>query len=138
MGRRRADLRSAHRRSTQTISGCRSPTATSFAPAIRGAPKRSIARRLTASAKIGNVEGEILARSNLRNFLFPKGRADDAARETARVAELGRSVNDPLLKARAWTLEATQVQDSGGDLGRRVPLLKRTEAAIFPERARTA
>ena len=42
--------------------------------------------------RTGHVEGEILARSNLRNFLFPKGRVEDAARETARVAELGRSV----------------------------------------------
>ena len=50
----------------------------------------------------GNIEGEILARSNLRNFLFPKGRVEDAARETTRVAELGRATNDPLLKARAW------------------------------------
>jgi CHAT domain-containing protein len=81
----------------------------------------------------GNAEGEILARSNLRNFLFPKGRVDEAARETERVAELGRSVSDPLLKARAWTLEATQIQDSGGDLGQAYGLLKRTEAAIFPD-----
>ena len=32
----------------------------------------------------GNAEGEILARSNLRNFLFPKGRVLDAARESHR------------------------------------------------------
>ena len=82
--------------------------------------------------KIGHAEGEILARSNLRNFLFPKGRTEDAARETARVAELGRSASDPLLKARAWTLEATQVQDSGGDLSVAYGLLKRTEGVIFP------
>ena len=83
--------------------------------------------------RTGNIEGEILARSNLRNFLFPKGRVEDAARETTRVAELGRATNDPLLKARAWTLEATQIQDSGGDLGQAYGLLKRTEAAIFPD-----
>ncbi len=82
--------------------------------------------------KSGHAEGEILARSNLRNFLFPKGRTDDAASETARVAELGRSVSDPLLKARAWTLEATQVQESGGDLSVAYTLLKRTESVIFP------
>ena len=83
--------------------------------------------------KIGHAEGEILARSNLRNFLFPKGRTEDAARETARVAALGRTASDPLLKARAWTLEATQVQDSGGDLSVAYGLLKRTESAIFPD-----
>ena len=81
----------------------------------------------------GHVEGEILARSNLSNFLFPKGRLDDAARETARVAALGRSSTDPLLKARAWTLEATRVQDSGGDLSRAYTLLKQTEGKIFPD-----
>lgn len=80
-----------------------------------------------------HAEGELLARSNLRNFLFPKGRTDDAARETARVVEIGRASNDPLLKARAWTLEATQVQDSGGDLSRAYRLLKQTQAAIFPD-----
>jgi len=82
---------------------------------------------------VNHAEGELLARSNLRNFLFPKGRSDDAARETARVVEIGRASTDPLLKARAWTLEATQVQDSGGDLSRAYRLLKQTQAAIFPE-----
>ena len=82
--------------------------------------------------RAGHVEGEILARSNLRNFLFPKGRVADATRETARVAELGRSTTDPLLKARAWTLEATHVQDAGGDLSVAYRLLKQTEGTIFP------
>ena len=101
--------------------------------AIPGAPRRSIAARLTGSSARQSPEGEIFARSNLRNFLFPKGRVEDAARETTRVAELGRATNDPLLKARAWTLEATQIQDSGGDLGPAYRLLKHTEAAIFPD-----
>jgi CHAT domain-containing protein/tetratricopeptide (TPR) repeat protein len=83
--------------------------------------------------RAGHAEGEILARSNLRNFLFPKGRLEDATSETARVAAIGRSVNDPLLKARAWTLEATHVQDSGGDLSLAHRLLKQTEAMIFPD-----
>ena len=83
--------------------------------------------------RAGHAEGEILARSNLRNFLFPKGRVADATRETERVAELGRSVSDPLLKARAWTLEATHVQDTGGDLTLAYRLLKQTEGKIFPD-----
>ena len=81
----------------------------------------------------GHAEGEILARSNLRNFLFPKGRVEDATRETVRVAAIGRSVSDPLLKARAWTLEATHVQDTGGDLSLAYRLLKQTEGTIFPD-----
>ena len=80
-----------------------------------------------------HVEGEILARSNLRNFLFPKGRVKEAAAETERVAALGAATSDPLLKARAWTLEATHVQDAGGDLSRAYRLLKQTEASIFPD-----
>jgi CHAT domain-containing protein len=80
-----------------------------------------------------HVEGEILARSNLRNFLFPKGRVKDATTEMERVAALGAATSDPLLKARAWTLEATHVQDSGGDLSRAYRLLKQTEATIFPD-----
>ncbi len=83
--------------------------------------------------RTGQAEGEILARSNLRNFLFPKGRVEEATRETARVAELGRSVTDPLLKARAWTLEATHVQETGGDLSLAYRLLKQTEVKIFPD-----
>jgi CHAT domain-containing protein len=79
-----------------------------------------------------HVEGEILARSNLRNFLFPKGRVKEAALEMERVAALGAASTDPLLKARAWTLEATHVQDAGGDLGRAYRLLKQTERSIFP------
>jgi CHAT domain-containing protein/tetratricopeptide (TPR) repeat protein len=82
--------------------------------------------------KAGHAEGEILARSNLRHFLFPKGRVKEAAAEMERVVEIGDSVSDPLLKARAWTLEAAHLQESGGDLGHAFRLLKQTEAAIFP------
>jgi CHAT domain-containing protein/tetratricopeptide (TPR) repeat protein len=82
--------------------------------------------------RLGNPEGEILARSNLRDVLFPKGRVQDASHETARVVEIGASVADPLLKARAWMLQATDVQDTGGDLGLAYGLLKQAEDAVFP------
>jgi CHAT domain-containing protein/tetratricopeptide (TPR) repeat protein len=82
--------------------------------------------------KAGHAEGEILARSNLRNVLFPRGRVEEATRETERVREIGASVADPLLKARAWTVEATHLQETGGDLGLAYRLLKQTEAALFP------
>jgi CHAT domain-containing protein len=80
-----------------------------------------------------NTGGEILARSNLRNLLFPKGRLKDATAEMARVLALAASVDDPMLKAQAWTLEATHIQDTGGDLGVAYRLLKQTQQAIFPQ-----
>jgi CHAT domain-containing protein/tetratricopeptide (TPR) repeat protein len=83
--------------------------------------------------KAGHAEGEILARSNLRNVLFPRGRVEEATSETERVREIGASVADPVLKARAWTLEATHLQETGGDLGLAYRLLKQTEAALFPD-----
>ena len=81
----------------------------------------------------GHAEGEIVARSNLRNFLFPKGRVKEAAAEMQRVVEIGASSDDPILKVRAWTLEATHTQDAGGDLGHAFRLLTRAEDALFPE-----
>ena len=77
--------------------------------------------------------GELLARSMLRTFLFPRGRVEDAARETARVVEIGDASDDPQLKAAAWSLHALQIQDAGGDLGYALRLLKQAEATIFPD-----
>ena len=82
--------------------------------------------------RTNNAEGEILARSSLRDVLFPRGRLPDTAREVARVVEIGNAVQDPILKAWAWTLQATHVQDTGRDLGLAFRLLKQGEDAIFP------
>jgi tetratricopeptide (TPR) repeat protein len=78
------------------------------------------------------AEGELIARTNLRGFLFPRGRVADAARELQRVVEIGDASTDPTLKARAWSLQAAHVQESGGDLGHAFRLLKQAEAALFP------
>lgn len=80
-----------------------------------------------------HAEGEILSRTNLRSFLFPRGRVDEATREVARVVEIGKASSDPLTKARAWSLEATHVQDTGGDLALAYRLLRRTHAVVFPD-----
>src|SRR5262245_15996029 len=80
-----------------------------------------------------DARGEILARANLRNFLFPRGRKADAAAELARVTALAATVDDPLLKGEAWTLEANHIQETGGDLGVAYRLLKQTQAAVFPQ-----
>lgn len=83
--------------------------------------------------RVGHAEGEILARSNLRNFLFPLGRSQDVETEMARVIEIGASVSEPLVKARVWNLEAGHLQETGGDLGRAYMLLKQTEQVLFPD-----
>ena len=82
---------------------------------------------------LGHAEGELVARSNLRLFVFPRGRVDDAAREVARVVEIGEAANTPILKARAWSLQAQHLEETGGDLGHAFRLLKMAEAAIFPD-----
>jgi CHAT domain-containing protein/tetratricopeptide (TPR) repeat protein len=80
----------------------------------------------------GHAEGELLARSTLRKFLFPRGRVDEAAHEAERVVAIGDASGNPLLKAAAWSLQASHIQDSGGDLGHALRLLKHAEFAIFP------
>jgi CHAT domain-containing protein len=81
----------------------------------------------------GHAEGELLARTALRNFLFPSGRIEEASRETERVVAIGNASDDPLLKAAAWSLHAQQIQDSGADLGRALRLLQQAQSAIFPD-----
>ena len=81
----------------------------------------------------GHAEGEILARSNLRDMLLPMGRVAEASAEVSRVSAIGASANDPLLRARAWSLEATHLLDTGGDLGLAYRLLKQAEPSIFPD-----
>ena len=68
-----------------------------------------------------HAEGEILARSNLRDILFPTGRVAEATAEVSRVTSIGAAVVDPIVKARVWMMEAGHVLDTGGDLGLVVP-----------------
>ena len=119
-------------RNTRTTSGCRSLTVTLIATRpdpCRGAvsPVRRMAfrNRGTPAAKSSRAAtcGTISSR---------KGGVQDATVETERVVALGASVDDPLLKAQAWTLQASHVQDTGGDLGVAYRLLKQSERAIFP------
>jgi CHAT domain-containing protein len=80
----------------------------------------------------GNAGGEIVSRSNLRNFLFHKGRRQDAAAEMERVSALEADVDDPLLKGQIWTLQALHLQETGGNLGAAYRLLKQAQRATFP------
>jgi hypothetical protein len=80
-----------------------------------------------------HAEGEITARSSLRDVLVPRGRLDEAAREVERIVERGAAADNPVSKARAWMAESQQIQDSGGDLGRALGLLRRAEEAVIPD-----
>ena len=84
-------------------------------------------------ARAHHVEGEILARTNLRDLLVPLGRVAKATEDVARVKALGASTADPVLRSRAWMLEATHVMDTGGDLGLAFRLLKQAQEASFPD-----
>lgn len=84
-------------------------------------------------ASTTHAEGELLARTNLRNFLFPRGRVDEATRELNRVVEIGDASDDPVLKALAWSLLALHLQETGGDLGHAFRLLKSAERSLFPD-----
>ena len=80
----------------------------------------------------GHAEGEFLARSSLRNFLSPRGRVDEANAQMARIAEISDAIDDPILKAQIWIVQASHIQDRGGDLGVAYRLLKQAERALFP------
>src|SRR5688572_5203145 len=95
----------------------------------------SIAEQLYRQAADGfraarHAEGEVLARINLRDILTPRGRLQDATAEVARVIAIGTTVTDAVLKARIWTMEASHVLETGGDLGHAYRLLKQSARAI--------
>ena len=91
---------------------------------------RQAADGFRASAR---ADGEVLARSNLRDFLFPSGRVDEATRELERVVDIGNASADPIVKAQAWTLQARHLNETGGDLGYASRLLRQAESAAFPD-----
>jgi len=80
----------------------------------------------------GHDEGEVIARISLRDMLFPLGRTADAGREIEQVMAIAAQSRDRMLEARAWTAQATQLQDTGGDLGLSYGLLKDAERVVFP------
>jgi len=80
----------------------------------------------------GQAEGEIVARSNLRDILMPRGRVAAASAEVARVSALADTESAPIVRARAWTVEATHLFDTGGDHGRAFHLLRQAEHLVFP------
>lgn len=79
------------------------------------------------------TEGEILARTNLRNLLQRQGRLEAAASEVARVRELGLASGRADLRARALLLEATHLSENGLDLGKAHRRLRQAEPDVFPD-----
>jgi tetratricopeptide (TPR) repeat protein len=77
----------------------------------------------------GEPEGEVLARYNLRTILFRKGRLDEADREVRLVLEVAEASGRGVLVARALTLHATHLADTGGDLGEAYRSLRRADEA---------
>lgn len=80
----------------------------------------------------GHAQGELLARSSLRDLLVVRGQTEAAGREVDRVVAIGRAAADPILQAWAWSVEAGHVLNTGGDVSRAYGLLRRTEQAAFP------
>jgi tetratricopeptide (TPR) repeat protein len=84
-------------------------------------------------ARQGQAEGEVLARYNLRTILFRKGRLPEAAEEVARVMRVAEASGESVVLARALTLQATQLTDTGGDVGEAYRSLRRAEQAAKPD-----
>ncbi len=84
-------------------------------------------------ARLGLPQGEVRARANLRNILQRRGETAAAAAEAARALAVADRANDPDLLTLALILEANQLMESGGDLGRAGRNLRRAEALLFPK-----
>jgi CHAT domain-containing protein/tetratricopeptide (TPR) repeat protein len=78
-------------------------------------------------------QGEVRARANLRNILQRRGETAAAADQAARAVALAERANDPDLLTLALIVEANQLMESGGDLGRAGRNLRRAEALLFPK-----
>ena len=83
-------------------------------------------------ARLRLPQGEVRARANLRTILQRRGETAAAAEQAARAVALAERANDPDLLTLALIVEANQLMQSGGDLGRAGRNLRRAEALVFP------
>jgi tetratricopeptide (TPR) repeat protein len=98
-------------------------------------PDRALALYRQAAdgfARTRLAEGEVTARHNLRLILYRRGRLGEAGAEVERALAAAQASGDPLTLARAWSLEATHLTDTGGDLSTALASLRRAERAAFP------
>jgi len=105
----------------------RGPIGTAWAKLVRGHvavladEERALALYREAAddfARLHLPQGEVRARANLRNILQRRGETGAAAEQAARALALAEKANDPDLLTLALIVEANQLMESGGDLGR--------------------
>lgn len=124
----------------------RGPIGTAWAKLVRGHiatlsdDERALAFYREAAhdfARLRLPQGEVRARANLRNILQRRGETAAAAEQAARAVALAERADDPDLLTLALIVEANQLMQSGGDLGRAGRNLRRAEALVFPNGSAT-
>ncbi len=85
-----------------------------------------------AFRRMGEAEGEVIARQNLRILYHRRGAIEAAAEQVALAKEAAEKSNAPLAIVRASVLEAAHILDAGGDVGRAHRALLRAERFAFP------
>ena len=85
-----------------------------------------------AFRRMGEAEGEVIARQNLRFLYHRRGASEAAATQVALAKEAAEKSNAPLAIVRASVLEAAHILDAGGDVGRAHRALLRAERFAFP------
>jgi CHAT domain-containing protein len=85
-----------------------------------------------AFRRMGEAEGEVIARQNLRFLHHRRGDIAEAAEQVALAKESAEKSNAPLAIVRASVLEAAHILDAGGDVGRAHRALLRAERFAFP------
>lgn len=82
--------------------------------------------------RLGEAEGEVIARQNLRLLFNRRGEAPAASRQVALAREAADTSKAPLAIVRASVLEAAHIVESGGDMGYAHRALRRAEQFAFP------
>ena len=85
-----------------------------------------------AFRRMGEAEGEVIARQNLRFLYHRRGAIEAAAGQVALAKQAAEKSNAPLAIVRASVLEAAHILDAGGDVGRAHGALLRAERFAFP------
>jgi tetratricopeptide (TPR) repeat protein len=84
-------------------------------------------------ARVGDAEGEVIARHNLRNIYQRRGNSAAANRQVVLAKNVAETSGQPLPLARAAVLEAGHELRAGGDVGRAYQTLRRAEPFAFPD-----
>jgi CHAT domain-containing protein len=82
--------------------------------------------------RMGEAEGEVIARQNLRFLYLRRGNIEVAGRQVTLAREAAETSNAPLAIVRASVLEAAHILEAGGDVGHAHRTLLRAERFAFP------